>query len=515
MEILQTLSPFILAFVLAYLLNPVIDRLSGENRQRFRMHRGIAIVLLYLFFCSVILGVILLIIPGVVREGSEFAGKLSHSYLPALKEKIQPRLEELFSPRLVLENGRFTQWSDNNPEGWEVSEETSVRPLTEEDEGIQIGPVAGDSWVIRQEIAALVGPETYTLRAEIPESLPEASNWSISLALHSATSEMKVASTEFQWSEQLRPGGLEGVSVPIPDGLWNGYLELRGATGMNEPLSLVSLQFQKRPAIPIFDPLFLKKVIDKNRHLFTWENAKTILGFGLRGAGYVAGGAGGVWGWISRQLGSMISVAVYMVFLLVVLFYMLLDFTAFKRSCLGVFPVNWRPRILGFAQELDRQLGGFLRGQFLVCVCVGCLVSFFLILLRVPFAPLIGMTAGFFNFIPYLGPAMGIGPAILLTLFEYFDPQQTSDWVTLKLILVVGSFMFVQALDGTIISPRIMARTVDVQPLVVMAALMLGGGIAGVLGMVLALPVYCFLRVLVGEYRRELEKVREGRFSGI
>lgn len=513
--IIQTLSPFIVAFVLAYLLNPVIDWLSGENRQRFWMHRGFAIVLLYLLFLSIFLGVLLLIVPGVVRESSEFAGKLRHNYLPVLRERLQPRLEEWFSPRLVVENGRFTDWVEEKPSSWEVADGIPVQPLPAEEEGALIGPLAEDGWAMRQEIAALVGNETYTIRAETGSPYPEAASWSVHLVLHPATSEVEASSTEFHWSRQFDSRGLERVAVAIPSGLWDGFLELRGKSEAGQGLPLALLQFQKRPAIPIFDPFYVKKFLDRNRHLFTWENAKTVLGFGLRGAGIVAGGAGGIWGWTSRQLGAMISLGVFLTFLLVVLFYMLLDFTAFKRSCLGVFPSGWRPRILGFAQELDRQLGGFLRGQFTVCVCVGCMVSFFLILLRVPFALLIGMTAGLFNFVPYLGPAMGIGPAILLTLFEYFDPQQASSWVTMKLILVMGSFMLVQALDGTIISPKIMARTVDVQPLVVIAALMLGGGIAGVVGMVLALPVYCFLRVLMGEYRTELARVREGRFRGV
>jgi predicted PurR-regulated permease PerM len=76
----------------------------------------------------------------------------------------------------------------------------------------------------------------------------------------------------------------------------------------------------------------------------------------------------------------------------------------------------------------------------------------------------------------------------------------------LKLGLVVGSFMLIQMAEGFLISPKVMSESVDVPPLVVMGTLMLGGSIAGVTGMVLAIPSYCILRVLVAEYRKEVRK---------
>ncbi len=496
--ILEACSPFALAFVLAYLLNPVVDGIAGERRSRYRIHRALAILLLYLGVGLAFLIGLGAVLPRLFAEGAEFGRKVSRDYLPALGAELRPRLEYWFSQRSLLSNVDFGGWSEGARPNWEIREGTKISP----DEGDTplgariVSQVEQSTWVIRQSLADFPADSTFTLAVEIASTTPEVRGWGVAI-----TSEQPVQAP-FEWRAALPLAGDLWATLHIPPGVEQALFALEAEPGASE-LRLESVALLQPPPLPFFQPGYWAKVHEEYRHLLTWSNLSTLFTYGAKGAGMVAGGAGGVWAWLSARLGGLVSFGVYALLLLVILFYMLLDFTAFKRGCLELIPDRWRPRMVGFTSELDRQLGGFIRGQAIVCLSVGLMVTFFLLVLRVPFAIPIGLGAGLFNFIPYLGPAMGMVPAITLTLLEFFDPETTVNWVLIKLLLVLGSFLVVQMADGFLISPKVMAKTVDVSPLVVMAALMLGGGIAGVTGMVLAIPVYCLLRVLVGEYRRE------------
>lgn len=188
---------------------------------------------------------------------------------------------------------------------------------------------------------------------------------------------------------------------------------------------------------------------------------------------------------------------------------MLLDFAAFKKNCYNLVPDDFRPRFKKFMGDVDRSVGGFIRGQATVCAIVGSLVGISMAMLGVPFALPIGLGVAIFGFIPYLGPVIGITPAILFTVLESFEPGQEEASLAIRLGLVVGVFLLIQMAEGFLISPKVMAESVDVSPLVVMGTLMLGGSIAGVTGMVLAIPVYCVLRVLVKEYRKEVSALEK------
>ncbi len=118
----------------------------------------------------------------------------------------------------------------------------------------------------------------------------------------------------------------------------------------------------------------------------------------------------------------------------------------------------------------------------------------------VDYALLIGLAAGAFNVIPYLGPVMGAVPAVILTGLEAYQGPET-DWghLVLKLGLVGLVFVAVQTLDGFFISPKIMGNRLDLHPMIILFALLLGGALMGLMGMLLAVPIACIIRVLIEE----------------
>jgi len=503
--ILETLSPFALAFVFAYLLNPLVDWIAGENRARFRLPRGLALVLLFLAIAVLSAGVLAYMIPALARESAVFAGRVRDDLIPFIKREVRPRLAEWFSARDLISNGAFLKWENDLPTDWESKGEREELGPHPRATGLVVQAASGDL-VLRQLIADLVENETHTLHVNLGPVNGSTGKCRIVLR---ATDEEQGEKTPL-FAGDVYPTAPLVERLVFEPGVSRAWVELHFPAGAI-PFHLESIHLWKPPPLPYLQPDYWLRWFEARREHFTPESMANVLTQGFRGAGVMAGGAGGLWSWISSTMGGLASLIVYLALLFVITFYMLLDFAAFKRSCSDWVPLARRPRFLSLMGEIDQSLGGFLRGQATICLCVGILVTLFMLLLQVPFAILIGLAAGAFNFIPYLGPAMGMIPAVLLTLFEFLRPDAdlSTQWMLIRLALVIGSFLAVQLLDGFFLSPKILAESVDVPPLVVMAALLLGGGIAGVTGMVLAIPVYCILRVLVSEYRRELRRVTE------
>ena len=143
--------------------------------------------------------------------------------------------------------------------------------------------------------------------------------------------------------------------------------------------------------------------------------------------------------------------------------------------------------------EINRILVGFFRGQLLVAFTIGLLTSILFLLIGVPYALLLGVLTGVLNIIPYFGLVVSLVPAIVLTLVQY------QDWQHVAGVLVV--FAGVQALDNTVISPKIMSDKTGLHPVVVVIALMFWGRvIGGLFGVVLAVPLTAIIKAVLERY---------------
>ena len=143
--------------------------------------------------------------------------------------------------------------------------------------------------------------------------------------------------------------------------------------------------------------------------------------------------------------------------------------------------------------QAARVVGGFVRGQLLVALIVGILSSVGLALLGVPFWLLIGLIAGFLNVIPFIGPFAGGFLAALVSLV--FRDISTALWS-------VVMFTAVQQFDNHVISPNVLKSRVQLNPVFILLALLLGGSIGGFFGLLVAVPVAAALRVIVGHLWR-------------
>ena len=171
----------------------------------------------------------------------------------------------------------------------------------------------------------------------------------------------------------------------------------------------------------------------------------------------------------------------------VLAFYFLRDHQVMRERSLQYIPARHRGDAQNVMREINHALNGFFRGQILVGLFVGLFIFGGLSLLGIPYALFIGLVAGLFDIIPYFGPVLGFIPAAALALAK---SPGTVLWV---LVIFVGA----NQIENGIISPKLIGDRVGLHPLIVIFAVLVGGDLMGILGMLLAIPVAATIRVIL------------------
>ncbi len=187
-------------------------------------------------------------------------------------------------------------------------------------------------------------------------------------------------------------------------------------------------------------------------------------------------------------------------FILVITFYLVLDKESIKKFFYSFIPVKYQNYLMPFLQKFQEKIGLWFKGQMILCLIIGALCYIGLLIIGIKFALVLALLAGITEIIPYLGPFLGAIPAVLIALL-YFSPM--------KALLVVILYILVQQLENTIITPRIMGKAIDLNPIIIICSLWVGGKIGGILGMLIAVPVAGILSILFKDYLEYRKKTNE------
>lgn len=190
---------------------------------------------------------------------------------------------------------------------------------------------------------------------------------------------------------------------------------------------------------------------------------------------------------IGSIIGMVTSVTVTIVTVPFMLFYMLKDGHKLVPTVTGVFSEKQANRIGELLEKMSETISKYISGQAIECLFVGTCTAIGYGIVGVPFALLIGIFAGITNMIPYIGPYIGLLPALILAMSN--SVRQT--------ILVVIVCVVVQQIDGNLIYPNVIGKSLDIHPLTIIIILLVAGNLAGLLGMLLAVPVYAVIKVIV------------------
>lgn len=188
-----------------------------------------------------------------------------------------------------------------------------------------------------------------------------------------------------------------------------------------------------------------------------------------------------------NNIGSVVN-AVFIAFIIPFLaFYILKDFDLFERTVITYVPKSHRKNTVRLLKDIDAALGSYIRGQFIVCIIVGLLAYIGYIIIGVPYPLLLAGIVAVTNIIPYLGPFFGAAPALLV-----------ASTISFKMVLFVAIVnLSCQVLEGNVVSPQVVGRTLHMHPLAIIFALLVGGEVAGIVGMILAVPIFAALKVIV------------------
>ena len=187
----------------------------------------------------------------------------------------------------------------------------------------------------------------------------------------------------------------------------------------------------------------------------------------------------------------------WLIFVLIVSFYLLKDLGRFGRTINKLVPDDYRYEVHRLGEEVNVIWSAFFRSQLVLCAVVGTLVGVTMRVVGVRNALILGIIAGVLEIIPNIGPAIAAIPAVLIAYFQGSTYLLLSNgWFAL---LVIGLYVVIQQLENNILVPRIIGRSLNLHPLVVIVGALAGANLAGILGMFLAAPILASLRI-VGNY---------------
>ena len=200
-------------------------------------------------------------------------------------------------------------------------------------------------------------------------------------------------------------------------------------------------------------------------------------------------GIGALTGKVAQSIVKVPAGIFLFILSLIVSFYLLKDARKIRSALINYIPKEYQKEVSEFLADVDKILGGYMRGQLIIAAVVGTSIGIGLFLLRIKYAFVLGTVAGVFNVVPYFGAVIAITPALLLGLIK--DPF--SAWTFLWVILL---FIGVSQVEMYFLAPRILSRKVRLHPVAIIFAIVVGGAALGILGVLLAIPALAILKAL-------------------
>lgn len=203
----------------------------------------------------------------------------------------------------------------------------------------------------------------------------------------------------------------------------------------------------------------------------------------------------GLAGSIAFQFGGFIA-TLFLAFIVFV--YASQGFDKYFHGFISLIPEKHQETTRAYFREIDHNMHQFLKGQFTVIVIITIISCIVYRLIGVPFALLVGILAGICNAIPTFGPFIGGGFAYIAMLMglaagEFRDPISFA----IRCLCVLGAILGIQAIDNSIISPKVMSTAVDVDPLLIMFSVIVGASILGFWGVLLAIPIIVVIKSII------------------
>lgn len=202
---------------------------------------------------------------------------------------------------------------------------------------------------------------------------------------------------------------------------------------------------------------------------------------------------------ITNGIGSIIStmtnITITIVTVPFLLFYCFKDGSKFPEALSKFFPSSYRKEGLKIIKDTSETIAAYIQGQVIVALFVGTLSLIGYWIIGLDYALVMALVVAVTNIIPYVGPLIGGAPAVIIALFT--SPTQA--------LLVIIVITIAQQIEGNILSPLILGKRLDTHPATIIILLLVAGNLAGILGMILAVPTYAAVKTIVININRLLK----------
>ncbi|MFB3169947.1 AI-2E family transporter [Neobacillus sp. 179-C4.2 HS] len=197
-------------------------------------------------------------------------------------------------------------------------------------------------------------------------------------------------------------------------------------------------------------------------------------------------------------IGVLASIVIVFTTVPFILYYMLKEGEKAPLYILRLLPVRQQKNGRKILADLDEALSSYIQGQVLVSFCIGVMLFIGYLLIDLDYSLLVAIFAMFTNVIPFIGPILAIIPAMIIASID-------SPMMVVKVLMVM---IVVQQIEGHIISPQVMGKKLEIHPLTIISLLLAAGRIGGVLGLIIAVPVYAVIKV-IAHHSYRLWKLRK------
>ncbi|RXZ78886.1 AI-2E family transporter [Paenibacillaceae bacterium] len=192
------------------------------------------------------------------------------------------------------------------------------------------------------------------------------------------------------------------------------------------------------------------------------------------------------WASIGSLVGAIKEVVLAIITLPFILFYLLKDGKKLPIFISRFFPNAVQTKSLTLMSEMNHQISSYIRGQIIISFCIGFLLYIGYLIIGLDYSLALAAIAACTSIVPYLGPAIAITPALIVSAV-------TSPIMLVKMIIV---WTVVQLVEGKFISPQIMGKNMHIHPITIIFVILTAGNLFGILGIVLAIPGYAILKVV-------------------
>jgi predicted PurR-regulated permease PerM len=191
--------------------------------------------------------------------------------------------------------------------------------------------------------------------------------------------------------------------------------------------------------------------------------------------------------YLANTLSFMTSILLIITTIPIILYYLLIGGHKMVDNAVSMLPKSYSHIAKETLEEIDGVLSGYIIGRIIVSICLGIPIYLGFLWIGLPYPMLLAVIVAITNLIPFIGPIIGAIPAIIVAFTQSYSMMM---WVALLIIVV-------QQLDDTLLAPQVFGKRMDVHPLTIVLLLLVGENLAGILGMLLAIPIYMVLKIIL------------------